>query len=79
MGVENDNENQKLIKEEWIWEIIEVVVEGSEAELTEKIKRAREKDKKVVKVVEKIKRVEVINLRGNEWEIEEREGIYTKG
>ena len=48
MGTENDNENQKLIKEDWVQGMMEVVVEGPEAELTEKIKRAREKDKEVV-------------------------------
>jgi len=42
----------------------EVVVEGPELVLVKKIKRAREKDKKVVKVVEEIKNVEVRNLRG---------------
>jgi len=48
VGTENDNENQKLIKEDWVQGMMEVVVEGPEAELTEKIKRAREKDKEVV-------------------------------
>ena len=68
--VENNNENQKLIKEEWIREIIEVVVKRLEIILVEKIKRAREKDKKVVKVVEEMKKARVRTLRGNEWEIE---------
>jgi len=36
-----------LIKEEWIQGIVEVVVEGPETMLIEKIKRAREKDEKV--------------------------------
>jgi len=36
-----------------------VVVEGPEAVLVEKIKRAREKDKKIVKVVEEMKKVEI--------------------
>jgi len=51
--------------------MIEVVVKGPEAELTEKIKRERGKDKKVVKVVKEIKKMRVRNLRSNEWEIEE--------
>ena len=34
IGTENDNENQKLIKEEWVQEMIEVV--GPEAVLIEK-------------------------------------------
>ena len=66
---ENDNENQKLIKEKWIQEMIEVVVEKLEAKLVEKIKWAREKNKKVVKVVEEIKKAGVKALKDDEWEI----------
>jgi len=47
-----------------------MVVERPETEIVEKIKRAKEKDKKVVKVVEEMKRAEVKNLRGDEWKIE---------
>jgi len=64
--VENNNENQKLIKEEWIKGMIEVVVKGPEMMLVEKMKRAREKDEEVVKVVEKMKKVKVKVLRRNE-------------
>ena len=52
-GVKNDKENQKLIKEEWIREMMEVVVEELETILVEKIKKAKEKDKKVVKRLRK--------------------------
>ena len=38
--------------------------------LVEKIKKAREKDKEVVKVIEEIKKAKVKVLRGYEWEIE---------
>jgi len=48
----------------------EVVLKGLKAELVEKIKRAREKDKKIVKIVEKMKKARVKTLRSNEWEIE---------
>jgi len=41
----------------------EVVIKRLEVVLVEKIKRAREKDKKVVKVVEEIKKARVKNLR----------------
>jgi len=44
--IENNNENQKLIKEEWIREMMEVVVKRSEIELVEKIKKVREKEKR---------------------------------
>jgi len=64
--VENNNENQKLIKKKWIKGMIEVVVEKSETMLVEKIKRAREKDEEVVKVVKEIKKAEVKALRGDE-------------
>jgi len=68
--IENDNENQKLVKEGWIRGIIEVVVEGLETRLLEKIKRARERDEEVVRVIEEMKKAVVKNLRGDEWEIE---------
>jgi len=69
--IENNNENQKLIKEEWIRGIMEVVVEGPEMRLLEKMKRARGKDEEVVRVVEEMKKVGVKNLKGDEWEIKE--------
>ena len=71
MGIENDNENQKLVKKEWIRGIIEVVVEGPEMKLLEKIKRVREKDEEVVRVTKEMKKAGVKNLRGDEWKIEE--------
>ena len=71
VGVESENKNQKLIKEEWIRGMMEVVVEGPEMMLLEKIKKARGKNEEVVRVIEKMKKVEVKNLRGDEWEIEE--------
>jgi len=39
--------------------------------LVENIKKAREKDKEVVKVIEEIKKAKVKVLRGYEWEMEE--------
>jgi len=70
VGVENDNENQNLIKGEWVREMMEVVVEGLETILMEKIKRVRGKDKEAVRVVEEMKKAGIRNLRDNEWEIE---------
>jgi len=46
--------------------MIKVVVEKLETMLMEKIKRAREKDEEVVRVVKEIKRVGMRNLRGDE-------------
>ena len=58
--IENDNKNQKLIKEKWIRGIMEVVIEGPEIILVEKIKRVREKDEEVVKVVEEMRKVGIV-------------------
>ena len=49
----------------------EVVVEGPEVDLVEKIKRARSKDEDVIRVVEEMKKAGVRKLRGNEWKIED--------
>ena len=38
VGVENDNKNKKLIKEEWIFNLAEVVIEELEVDILEKIK-----------------------------------------
>ena len=72
-GVEKDNEDQKLIKPEWIREA-EMLIE--ERNLKERIKKAQEGDKKVVKVVEELKRAEIKTLKDEEWEIED--GIVMK-
>ena len=71
--VERDNENQVMLKKEWL-EIrsIEQLVEGLEKEIVKRIKEARDKDKKVIKVVEEMKKAGVKMLRDEEWQIEER-------
>jgi len=71
IGVDRDNNNQIFIKDNWICSMYEVVVEGPEVDLLEKIKKARSKNKNVIKVVEKMKKMGVKELRGNEWKIEE--------
>jgi len=48
----------------------EVVVEGPEVDLLEKIKKARSKDEDVVRVVEEMKKAGVKELWENEWKIE---------
>ena len=70
IGVDKDNSNQIFIRDNWIHSIYEVVVEGPEVELVEKIKKARSKDEDVIKVVEEMKKAGVRELRGNEWKIE---------
>ena len=70
VGVDKDNDNQIFIKDNWIHSMYEVVVEGPEVDLLEKIKKARSKDEDVIKVVEEMKKTGVRELRGNEWKIE---------
>jgi len=70
IGIDRDNDNQIFIKDNWIRSMYEVVVEGPEIDLLEKIKKARSKDKDVIKVVEEMKKTGVKELRGNEWKIE---------
>ena len=67
---ENDNDNQILIKNQWIHSLREVVIKEQEVDILEKIKIARSKNEKVVKVVEKMKKAEVKMLRKDEWQIE---------
>ena len=70
VGTDKNNENQIFIKDQWIHSMYEVVVEGPEVELVEKIKKARSKDEDVVRVVEEMKKAGVKELRGNKWKIE---------
>ena len=70
IGVDKDNENQILIKDNWIRNMYEVVVEGPEIDILEKIKKARSKDEDIVRVVEEMKKAGVKELRGDEWKIE---------
>ena len=62
VGVEKDNENQTLIKDNWIRNIYEVVVEGPEIDLLEKIRKAKSKDEDVIRVVEEMKKAGVKEL-----------------
>jgi len=68
VGVEKDNEDETLVKKEWLenrrTEKVEVIVEG--VDLLEKIRQLRVRDDKVVKAVEKMKRAEVKVLRDKE-------------
>jgi len=72
-GVERDNEDQTLIKSEWV-RVAETLVE--EGNLRERIKKAQEGDERVVKAVEELKKAGVKTLRDEEWEIED--GVVLK-
>ena len=66
VGVDKDNENQIIIKDHWICNMYEVIVEGPEVDLLEKIKKVRSKDKNVVRVVEEMKKASIRELRRDE-------------
>jgi len=71
-GVERDNENQVMLKEEWLEvRAIEQLVEEPEQEIVRKIKEARDKNEEVIKAVEEMKKAGVKMLRNEEWQIEE--------
>ena len=59
VGIEKNNENQIFIKDHWIYSLSEVVIEGPEVDIIEKIKIARSKNKEVVRIVEEMKNTEV--------------------
>jgi len=71
--VNKDNEDQMLIRPEWVRGVKTVIEEG---DLRKKIKKAQEEDKKVVKAVEELKKAGVKTLRDEEWEIED--GVVLK-
>jgi len=49
---------------------MEQLVKGLEKEIVKRIKKARDKDKEVIKAVEEMKKVGVKVLRNDEWQIE---------
>jgi len=71
-GMERDNENQVMLKTEWIEvRAMEQLVEGPEEEIVKKIKEMRDKDEEVIKAVKEMKKVGVKMLRDEEWQIED--------
>ena len=70
IGVDKDNDNQVFIKDNWIHSIYEVIIEGPEVDLVEKIKKVRSKDEDGVRVVEEMKKAGIKELRENDWKIE---------
>jgi len=69
VGIERNNENQTLIKPEWLearrMETVEIIVEG--VNLLKKVKQSKVKNDEVVKVVEEMKWAGVKMLRDEEW------------
>jgi len=69
VGVEKNNENETLVKPEWLeirkTEIAEIIVDG--VDLLEEVRKSKIKDDEVVKTVEEMKRAGVKMLRDEEW------------
>ena len=78
MGAEKDNEDQRLVKLEWLevrkTETVEIIVDG--VDLLEEVRKSKVKDNKIVKAVEEMKRAGVKMLRDKEWR--EVDGIMYK-
>jgi len=66
--VEKDNEEEMLVKPEWLevrkTEAVEIIVDG--VDLLEEVRKSKVKDDEVVKAVEEMKRAEVKVLRDEE-------------
>ena len=66
--MEKDNEDQRLVKPEWLGvrktETVEIIVDG--VDLLEEVRKSKVKDDEVVKVVEEMKRAGVKMLRDEE-------------
>jgi len=73
IGIEKNNEEQMLVKKEWLEvkriRITEVVIEG--VDLLDKVRKCEAKNDEVVKAVEEIKRAGVKMLRDEEWHQED--------
>ena len=67
--VEKNNEDQKLIKPEWIRRVETIIEKGN---LKERIRRTQKGDKKIVKAVKELKRTGIKMLKDEEWKIEDR-------
>ena len=76
--MEKDNEDQRLVKPEWLevrkMEMVEIIVDG--VDLLEEVRKSKVKDNEVVKAVEEMKRAGVKMLRDEEWR--EANGIMYK-
>jgi len=67
--VDKDNEDRVLVKKEWLRRAEETLVE--EDDLREKIQEAQEKDGRVVKAVEELKKSGIKSIKDEGWSIEE--------
>jgi len=78
--VEKDNEDETLVKLEWLetrrTETIEIIVDR--VDLLEEVRKSKMKDDEVVKVVEEMKQAGVKMLRDKEWR-EVNDIMYKEG
>jgi len=78
--MEKDNEDETLVKPEWLevrrTEVVEIIVDR--VDLLKEVRKSKVKDNKVVKAVEEMKRVGVKMLRDEEWR-EVNSIIYKEG
>jgi len=78
VGVEKDNKDQKLVKQEWLevrkTETVEIIVD--KVDLLEEVRKSKVRDDEVVKAVEEMKKAGVKMLRDEEWR--EADGIIYK-
>jgi len=72
-GVERDNEDQKLIKPEWI-RGVEILIK--EENLRERIRKVQEGDGKMVEAIKGLKGAGIKALKDEEWRVED--GIVLK-
>jgi len=67
--VEKDNEDETLVKPEWLevrkTEVAEIIVDR--VDLLEEVKKSKVKDDEVVKAIEEMKQAGVKMLRDKEW------------
>jgi len=73
VGIEKDNEEQMLVKKEWLEakriRVTEVIIEG--VDLLDKVRKSEVRDDEVVKTVEEMKQAGVKMLRDKEWRQED--------
>jgi len=78
VGVEKDNEEQMLVKKEWLEvkrvRVTEVIIKG--VDLLDKVRKCEAKDNKVIKAMEEMKRAGVKMLRDEEWY--QKDGLILK-
>ena len=69
IGVKKDNENEMLVKPEWLevrrTEAVEIIIDR--VDLLEEVRKSKVKDNEVVKAVEEMKWTRVKMLRDEEW------------